>query len=188
MCHITATYRHINSPLDLSLSPSCYKIHFFFYNTLNLHIEHLWKCLTLPSNPRLHPPHPKTISPLYANHPPPSNMRRHRELSTLRPARNAFAVPNPGSKHASGLCNCCLEKSSTRHSNIWVDTFAVQAILVRSSVGFFSCVFMLYILTVSSFGGAGESWRALGRYCCMYWSCSDIICSTFYWVFPIPQT
>lgn len=59
MCHITATYRHINSPLDLSLSPSCYKIHFFFYNTLNLHIEHFWKCLTLPSNPRLHPPTPK---------------------------------------------------------------------------------------------------------------------------------
>lgn len=118
---------------------------FFFYNTLNLHIGHLWKCLTLPSNPRLHPPHPKTISPLYAHHPPPSNMRRHRELSTLRPARNAFAVPNPGSKQASGLCNCCLEKSSTRHSNIWVDTFAVQAILVRPSVGFFFlCFYVIY--------------------------------------------
>lgn len=152
-------------------------IYFFFYNTLNLHIEHLWKRLNLPSKP-LQPPHKKTSSPL-SFCPLPFNMHRHRELSTLLPARNALAVPNPCSKYAAGLCNCYLEKSSKRHSIIWVDMFAVQTILVRPFVGFFSCVVMLYILTVSSSGDAGESWWALGRYCCICWSCSDIICSTF---------
>lgn len=52
----------------------------------------------------------------------------------------------PGSKYTSGLCNCCLEKSSKGHSNIWAGTFAIRAILVRPSV-IFILVLLYYIFS-----------------------------------------